>query len=97
MQLEEVCEAADALLARGLKPTIERVRQRLGGGSPNTIGPLLHDWYVGLSARLKLIELLMQGQRRYGMARILGPMKSKKLCAAMESVRPRRVNTSKLR
>ncbi|SEB18477.1 DNA-binding protein [Variovorax sp. YR216] len=52
VQLEQVCEAADALLARGLKPTIERVRQHLGGGSPNTISPLLDDWYVGLSARV---------------------------------------------
>ncbi|MDM0071772.1 DNA-binding protein [Variovorax sp. J31P207] len=31
MQLEEVVEAADALLGRGLKPTIERVRQHLDG------------------------------------------------------------------
>ncbi|WP_353506231.1 DNA-binding protein [Variovorax brevis] len=41
VQLEEVVEAADQLLALGLKPTIERVRQRLGGGSPNTVSPLL--------------------------------------------------------
>lgn len=34
VQLEEVVEAADALLGQGLKPTIERVRQQLGGGSP---------------------------------------------------------------
>jgi len=52
VQLEEVVEAADALLARGLKPTIERVRQHLGGGSPNTISPLLDEWFVALSARL---------------------------------------------
>ncbi|MDM0037039.1 DNA-binding protein [Variovorax sp. J22P271] len=52
MQLEEVVEAADALLARGLKPTIERVRQHLGGGSPNTISPLLDVWFERLSARI---------------------------------------------
>jgi hypothetical protein len=51
-QLEEVVEAADALLARGLKPIIERVRQHLGGGSPNTISPLLDVWYERLSARV---------------------------------------------
>ena len=33
VQLEEVVEAADQLLAQGLKPTIERVRQQLGGGA----------------------------------------------------------------
>ncbi|MBT2324890.1 DNA-binding protein [Variovorax paradoxus] len=52
VQLEEVVEAADVLLARGLKPTIERVRQQLGGGSPNTISPLLDVWYERLSARV---------------------------------------------
>jgi hypothetical protein len=52
VQLEEVIEAADALLARGLKPTIERVRQQLGGGSPNTVSPLLDVWFERLSARV---------------------------------------------
>ncbi|MBT2321079.1 DNA-binding protein [Variovorax paradoxus] len=52
VQLEEVVEAADALLARGLKPTIERVRQQLGGGSPNTISPLLDVWFERLAARV---------------------------------------------
>jgi hypothetical protein len=47
-----VAQAADALLREGLKPTIERVRQRLCGGSPNTINPLLDAWYVTLSARV---------------------------------------------
>ena len=40
VQLEEVVEAADTLLGRGLKPIIERVRQHLGGGSPNTNSPM---------------------------------------------------------
>ncbi|MDN8615650.1 DNA-binding protein [Variovorax ginsengisoli] len=52
VQLEEVVEAADALLGRGLKPTIERVRQHLGGGSPNTISPMLDVWFERLSARV---------------------------------------------
>ena len=30
VQLEDVCAAADALVAEGLKPTIERVRRHLG-------------------------------------------------------------------
>lgn len=52
VQAEEVAQAADALLARGLKPTIERVRQHLGRGSPNTVSPLLDAWFEGLAARV---------------------------------------------
>lgn len=52
VQLDEVVAAADQLLAQGLKPTIERVRQQLGGGSPNTVSPLLDVWYERLSARV---------------------------------------------
>jgi hypothetical protein len=36
VQQEEVWAAADALLAEQLRPTIERVRTKLGRGSPNT-------------------------------------------------------------
>jgi hypothetical protein len=52
VQLEDVCAAADALVAQGLKPTIERVRRHLGGGSPNTVSALLDDWFARLPARL---------------------------------------------
>jgi hypothetical protein len=52
VQLEDVCAAADALLAEGLKPTIERVRRHLGGGSPNTVSALLDDWFAQLPTRL---------------------------------------------
>jgi hypothetical protein len=52
IQLEDVCAAADALLAQGLKPTIERVRRHLGGGSPNTVSALLDEWFARLPARL---------------------------------------------
>lgn len=41
IQSEDVVQAADALIAEGLRPTIERVRQKIGRGSPNTVGPLL--------------------------------------------------------
>ena len=57
VQAQEVAQAADALLARGLKPTIERLRQELGGGSPNTISPLLDMWFTGLSARVAGIPI----------------------------------------
>lgn len=48
----QVNEAADALLAAGERPTLERVRGKLGTGSPNTIAKLLDGWWATLSARL---------------------------------------------
>src|SRR5450631_1343064 len=48
----DVERAADGLLRAGERPTIEKVRERLGGGSPNTINPLLDAWWRRLSARL---------------------------------------------
>jgi Plasmid replication region DNA-binding N-term len=44
--------AADALLREGERPTIERVRERIGRGSPNTINPMLDAWWKTLSSRL---------------------------------------------
>jgi Plasmid replication region DNA-binding N-term len=48
----DVERAADALLRLGERPTIEKIRASLGGGSPNTINPLLDAWWKRLSARL---------------------------------------------
>jgi hypothetical protein len=45
--------AADALLRSGERPTIERVREKIGRGSPNTINPLLDVWWKRLAARLE--------------------------------------------
>jgi Plasmid replication region DNA-binding N-term len=45
--------AADALLRSGERPTIERVREKIGRGSPNTINPLLDVWWKHLAARLE--------------------------------------------
>jgi chromosome segregation ATPase len=50
---EEVRQAADALLLDGDRPTVERVRQRLGRGSPNTIALFLDRWWTQLGARLR--------------------------------------------
>lgn len=44
--------AADALLREGKRPTIERIREKIGRGSPNTINPLLDTWWKRLAARL---------------------------------------------
>lgn len=41
---EQVFEAAEALVLEGRNPTVVGVRERLGGGSPNTITPLLSAW-----------------------------------------------------
>jgi hypothetical protein len=48
----DVDRAADALLRDGERPTIERIRARLGRGSPNTINPLLDAWWKRLAGRL---------------------------------------------
>jgi plasmid replication DNA-binding protein KfrA len=44
--------AADALLRAGERPTIERIRDKIGRGSPNTINPILDAWWKRLAARL---------------------------------------------
>lgn len=52
VQQYEVNAAADALVAERLRPTIERVRQKLGRGSPNTVAPMLETWFAALAPRL---------------------------------------------
>jgi hypothetical protein len=47
-----VSQAADALLRAGERPTTRNVRVNIGGGSPNTIGPLLDEWWRRLASRL---------------------------------------------
>lgn len=53
VQLEDVWAAADALIEQGDKPTIEKVRLKMGRGSPNTVGPMLDAWFATLGDRLK--------------------------------------------
>lgn len=52
IQEPQVWAAADQLLAEGLRPTIERVRQKIGSGSPNTVSPMLERWFSTLGKRL---------------------------------------------
>ncbi|WP_213956919.1 DNA-binding protein [Variovorax sp. dw_954] len=52
IQEEDVFRAADALLAEGLRPTIERVRLKIGRGSPNTVSPMLERWFGTLAQRI---------------------------------------------
>jgi len=50
---EDVWKACDALLLEGARPTIERVRQKIGRGSPNTVSPFLETWFRYLGARIQ--------------------------------------------
>jgi len=49
----DVWNACDALLLGGARPTIERVRQKIGSGSPNTVSPFLETWFRHLGGRIK--------------------------------------------
>lgn len=52
IQESDVFAAADALIAEGQRPTIERVRLKIGRGSPNTVSPMLDTWFASLGERL---------------------------------------------
>jgi hypothetical protein len=50
---EDVFRTADELLVDGHRPTIDRVRMKLGRGSPNTINDHLDAWWAKLGSRLR--------------------------------------------
>jgi hypothetical protein len=50
--LLDVQRAADALLRQGRKPSVAAIREQLGGGSPNTVTPLLAKYWEKLGSRL---------------------------------------------
>lgn len=50
---KDVFTACDALVLAGERPTIERVRLKIGRGSPNTVSPMLDAWFRGLGRRLQ--------------------------------------------
>lgn len=56
IQREDVWQAADALLLDGKRPTIERVRQQIGRGSPNTVSPMLEEWFATLGPRMAQLK-----------------------------------------
>jgi hypothetical protein len=47
-----VQRAADALLRQGIKPSVASLREQMGGGSPNTLTPLLAKYWETLGQRL---------------------------------------------
>jgi|SRR5580700_1005644 chromosome segregation ATPase len=49
----EVERAATALLKRGERPTIEKLREALGGGAPDTITDALSRYWKDLGARIE--------------------------------------------
>ena len=50
---EDVHQAADAIVSRGERPTIERIRAELGRGSPNTVNRHIDGWWATLPKRLE--------------------------------------------
>lgn len=44
VSLDEVIAVAESFVANGIEPTIRNVRERLGGGSPNTVHRHLTVW-----------------------------------------------------
>lgn len=55
---DQVNTAADALVARGENPTVEKVRTALGTGSPNTVTRMLEVWRTALGQRLQQVQAL---------------------------------------
>lgn len=72
VQQHEVNAAADALIAQGVRPTIERVRGQMGRGSPNTVAPMLDTWFAGLAGRLGLDAGLEEGGPPHEVRHLLG-------------------------
>lgn len=55
ISFEDVRDAAESLLGRGLNPTIQRVRERLGTGSNTTISEHLKSWQCQLNETPKSV------------------------------------------
>jgi chromosome segregation ATPase len=55
---DQVNQAADAILAAGENPTVEKVRTALGTGSPNTVTRMLDVWRGQLGERLRQLSAL---------------------------------------
>ena len=65
---EQVNQAADAIVAAGQRPTVEKIRNHLGTGSPNTVTRMLDVWRQGLSERLRQARLLPELPDEVGQA-----------------------------
>ncbi len=56
-----VFQAADRILRSGRRPTVEAIRELLGGGSPNSVTAYIQDWYQELGSRLVATEEPLTG------------------------------------
>jgi len=56
-----VWQACDRVLRSGRRPTVEGVREILGGGSPNSVTAYINDWYRDLGGRLAASETPLAG------------------------------------
>ena len=65
---EQVNEAADALVAAGENPTVEKIRQALGTGSPNTVTRMLDIWRGTLAQRMQDVLKLPEVPSEVGQA-----------------------------
>jgi DNA repair exonuclease SbcCD ATPase subunit len=55
---DQVSAVADALVTAGERPTVEKIRARLGTGSPNTVTRMLDTWRGALATRLSQVLAL---------------------------------------
>jgi chromosome segregation ATPase len=65
---EQVSAAADALVVAGERPTVDKIRQALGTGSPNTVSRMLDTWRGALATRLGQVLALPEVPGEVGQA-----------------------------
>ena len=56
-----VFQAVERITRSGRRPTVEGVRELLGGGSPNSVTAYINQWYQELGGRLAAAETPMPG------------------------------------
>jgi Plasmid replication region DNA-binding N-term len=56
-----VWQACDRVLRSGRRPTVEGIREILGGGSPNSVTAYIQEWYRELGSRLAAAENPLAG------------------------------------
>jgi len=93
VQREDVFAAADALLAEGKRPTIERVRLKMGRGSPNTVSPMLEHWFASLGSRMSGATSLAPGPGESGLAQSSLPEGVRTAAAALWGEAQREAST----
>lgn len=65
---EQVNKVADALVAAGENPTVEKIRAQLGTGSPNTVVRMLDAWRSTLAQRMHDVLTLPEVPSEIGQA-----------------------------